>query len=287
MTEKDIEDFFTKKLKEKHELMMGENLTEDELKKIDETVSLARSISNQTIQHLGRSYVSKETFETLLELISQTDISDECVDIIFRRLEEGIKSLNYHEGHIAHLIQELQTTAEKYYRHLLKDLPLNTQLETIEVMVKKEHTAEIKGKVLKSLEIEIQEQIDQNHKTGIADSSNSVNITNSQGEREKLQKELGLNIEKAFLTINYLLEYSKAPAIRKNKKRAEFMSFLTGYSTNTLTQLFSWFEKEKANSQEKSEINEKFNGDMHDVRKWFDSLGLSEIVKMIDNDLEG
>src|SRR5205085_2802880 len=80
-----------------------------------------------------------------------------------------------------------------------------------------------------------------------------------------------------LLAIYYLLQYAKANC--HNTKKAKFASFITGFSNNTLRQQWSnihWKKDEKGLDWE---------SDMKIVRGYFEELGLPEVVKSIDNDL--
>jgi hypothetical protein len=80
-----------------------------------------------------------------------------------------------------------------------------------------------------------------------------------------------------LLAIHYLLESLKAKD--KKTKRAKFGEFLTGFSENTLRQ--SW-----SNIHRKADENgTAWEDDMKLVRRYFEELGLSDAVRLIDNDL--
>ena len=92
------------------------------------------------------------------------------------------------------------------------------------------------------------------------------------------EKHTDLTLERAVLAMNYLLRFAKVNC--HNTDKAKFISFLTGYSENTIAQKFSTLhKKEDANFT-------AYEKDMKVIRKYFEKLGLNEIVKMIDNDLE-
>jgi hypothetical protein len=81
----------------------------------------------------------------------------------------------------------------------------------------------------------------------------------------------------ALLTVHYLL--TSLGAIENNTKKAEFASFLTGFSENTLRQDLS-------NIHRKADDNGAvWESDMKTVRRHFEELGLSDVVELIDNDL--
>lgn len=114
----------------------------------------------------------------------------------------------------------------------------------------------------------------------------SLEITNSNKQKdilaqEKLndkQKDKDLTLDRAVLIFSYLLNYAKANA--HNTEKAEFISFLTGFSKNTIVQKLSKLH-------EKADLNfVGYEKDMKTVRKYIEKLGLSEITKAIDNDLE-
>ncbi len=105
------------------------------------------------------------------------------------------------------------------------------------------------------------------------------NATNQQkiSNDEKRQKDKDLTLDRAVLLFNYLLNYAKVNA--HNTDKAEFISFLTGFSKNTVVQKLSRL-------YEKADLNFiAYEKDMEIVRNYFEKLNLSEITKAIDNDL--
>lgn len=93
----------------------------------------------------------------------------------------------------------------------------------------------------------------------------------------------GMNIERAFLFFKYLSENPQATKNQAKKNKA--IELLTGYKVGQLNKLPSWFEKEKAKTEENLELDEKFFKDMGEVRNLFNLLGLTDLAKMIDRDL--
>ncbi len=97
-------------------------------------------------------------------------------------------------------------------------------------------------------------------------------------EREAKQKELGLSLDRATLFMNYLFTFAKVNC--QNTRKAKVISFLTGYSTNTIG------DKLSALHSKADDNFIAYEEDMKIVRKYFESLGLTEIVNMIDKDLK-
>jgi hypothetical protein len=118
----------------------------------------------------------------------------------------------------------------------------------------------------------------------------SDEITN---ETEIASKHSDINIERATLFLSYLLDFAKVNSQSFNNKRKEIsnsdknkiIEFLTTYSGKQSNKLWAKFNTEKAKIQETEEIEEKFYQDMQVIRKYFDLLGLSEIINKIDADL--
>ena len=92
-----------------------------------------------------------------------------------------------------------------------------------------------------------------------------------------IKKHKALTLDRATLLLNYLFTYTKANC--HNTKKAEVISFLTGYSENTIGDKLSALHSKADDNF----IN--YEKDMMIVRKYFENLGLSEIVEMIDRDL--
>jgi hypothetical protein len=92
-----------------------------------------------------------------------------------------------------------------------------------------------------------------------------------------VDKHKDLTPDRATLFLNYLFTFSKANC--HNTQKAKVISFLTGYSENTIgDQLSALHSKADDNFV-------AYERDMK-IRKHFENLGLSEIVKIIDGDLK-
>ncbi len=108
-----------------------------------------------------------------------------------------------------------------------------------------------------------------------------INKKNEKPKKDisiKNRKNKELTLDRATLVFAYLFKYLKVDS--PNTDKAKFISFLTGFSENTIRQKLSKLH-EKADSN-----FVKYEKDMEIVCKYFESLGLDEIVKMISNDLE-
>lgn len=103
-----------------------------------------------------------------------------------------------------------------------------------------------------------------------------LNSKPEQGSKV-INKHKDLTLDRATLFFSYLLTYSKAKG--PNTKKAEVISFLTGFSKNTINNKLSTLHS-------KADDNfVQYENDMKIVRKYFEKLGLSEIVEIIDRDL--
>jgi hypothetical protein len=81
----------------------------------------------------------------------------------------------------------------------------------------------------------------------------------------------------SLLAIHYLLK--SANAADNNTKKADFAAFLSGFSKHTLRQTWSDIHR-------RAEINgTAWENDMKMVRRYFEELGLSDVIKFIDDDL--
>jgi hypothetical protein len=111
------------------------------------------------------------------------------------------------------------------------------------------------------------------------EASSSINKKNEfSKDINHRQKDKDLTLDRAVLIFNYLLNYAKVNA--HNTQKAEFISFLTGFSQNTIVQKLSRLH-------EKADLNFiGYKKDMKIVRNYFEKLSLYEITKAIDNDLE-
>lgn len=92
-------------------------------------------------------------------------------------------------------------------------------------------------------------------------------------------KHKDLTLDRATLILSYLFTYAKANC--HNTKKAEAISFLTGFSSETIRQKLS-----NLHSKDNDKSFYAYKEDMRIVRRYFENLNLPEIVKMIDRDLE-
>ena len=97
----------------------------------------------------------------------------------------------------------------------------------------------------------------------------------SKGGRE--QRGRGGTQYQNLLAVHYLLLHARANS--NNTEKAKFASFLTGYSGNTLRQQWSNIHRK---AEESGQIWER---DMRAVRGYFEALGLHEVTRLIDDDL--
>jgi hypothetical protein len=95
--------------------------------------------------------------------------------------------------------------------------------------------------------------------------------------KESLKKHPDLTLDRATLFLNYLFTFARANC--HNTKKAEVISFLTGFSKNTIGDKLSSLHSKA----DENYLN--YKKDMEIISKYFESLGLSEIVEMINRDL--
>jgi hypothetical protein len=98
-------------------------------------------------------------------------------------------------------------------------------------------------------------------------------------ENEKRDRKThGGSQDQNILAMYYLLDFLKAKGTATDK--ANFISFLTGFNSEKCRQLLS-------NPTKKANVNfTAFEKDIQEVQKHFQRLGLTELVKMIDNEIE-
>ncbi len=107
-------------------------------------------------------------------------------------------------------------------------------------------------------------------------------VTLEEGQiesKDNIKKHKDLTLDRAALFFNYLFSYAKADC--HNTKKAEVISFLTGFSNNTIRQKLS-----NLYSKDNDKSLSAYKEDMRIVRKYFEELGLSEIVDLIDRELK-
>ena len=106
----------------------------------------------------------------------------------------------------------------------------------------------------------------------------SESITNDSRKEQSTKYVKGRTRCRALLSIHYLLK--SLGARENNTKKSAFASFLTGYSENTLRQDWSSIHVKA------DENGAAWENDMKIVRRHFEELGLSEVVDIINKDLD-
>lgn len=94
---------------------------------------------------------------------------------------------------------------------------------------------------------------------------------------DRINKHNDLTLDRAALTLNYLLTYAKANC--HNTEKAKFISFLTGYSEKQIAQKLSKLHKKE------DENYTAYERDMKVISQYFAKLGLTEITNQIGRDI--
>lgn len=102
----------------------------------------------------------------------------------------------------------------------------------------------------------------------------------SQRQKAELSKHSDARLERVVLALNYLLDAAGVSESCQKSKRINFIDFVSPYSRNTIKQQLDKLH-EKA-----SENPSEYKRDMAMIRGYFADLGLTEIVKQVDRDLE-
>ena len=179
----------------------------------------------------------------------KSDIENEQIEeskYDFKELLEHLETLPSYQERIAHLITE-KTKYEQKSNNFLDDAWGNISFS---------------GKCM--LEIEKYRELIKLGK-----------IPNNPIDSNKKHKDLTL--DRAALFMDYLFRHSKTTSF--NNAKAEAISFLTGYSSETLRQRLSSIDGDK------NKRNSSYKRDLRIVRNLFDRLGLVEIIKDIDRKL--
>jgi hypothetical protein len=105
----------------------------------------------------------------------------------------------------------------------------------------------------------------------------SSDKTQSEAQGQPVNHSPEHTTARQVLAIYFLLQYTKTDC--PNTAKADFIAFLTNKSRERIRQFLSGLYKSK------NENYTKWEKDMRYVRAHFEALGLTEIVKMIDNEL--
>ena len=97
-------------------------------------------------------------------------------------------------------------------------------------------------------------------------------------QNKKESKNPDLTLDRAVLAINYLLKLNNSDS--SNTAKAEFISFITGYSKETIRQKLSTLHSKEDRNRN------LWEDDMNVVRRYFQKMALNTIVEKIDKDLQ-
>lgn len=175
-----------------------------------------------------------------------------------KRILEHLYTLNSIQEKIAYLTKEVVFFKQKAInlgRNYPSDIKFAIEFCELEISKLKEE------RELEKMMAEIQEPKEESAK----------------GKTKDTQKHKDLTLDRAVLVFNYLFKFAQVNS--HNTEKSEFISFLTGFSKETIRQRLSNLHEKENNNRN---LWEK---DLKIVRKYFESLGLTEIVKMIDNEL--
>lgn len=124
-------------------------------------------------------------------------------------------------------------------------------------------------RIAKNLKSEI------SYRKGLLSRSTDASATTQQESNELSDSKTEFTTARQVLAIHYLLKYCKAEQV-SNADVARFIEFLTGKNYKNIYKRVG----NPLGSRDK-ELNE----DLRFVRSYFEKLGLSEIVKMINNEI--
>jgi hypothetical protein len=256
--------------------------------KFKNEVSLVEKLQTDTLQKIESGFPASTVFDALSDEIRDQGLSEGWTGEIFSGIDSKIRDRFCNASHfiselkyvgIYHFITNLKN---KFNINTYEEIENDTLVEIIG-RIRKEislmDSEEIRGfdidserfqfaaliKVLRELEEEF------NQRKEAKELKKQLEIEDEQTQRHK-----DLTLDRAVLFMDYLFRYTKTTS--HNTEKAKAISFLTSYSENTVRPKLStiYTQKDKKNSTH--------NKDLRIVRNLFNKLGLTEIVKIIDND---
>lgn len=200
-------------------------------------------------------------------------------DLYESKFDEN-KTETYREK-LRDVMKHFETLAQEYYyREIhsdIKNLDLPEKLSNVKRKLTKINLNRFERKAYE----EVQKEIENDIAIQKEELLNRQQLSDSQKmheEKEHSVKHKDLTLDRAVLFMEYLFRATKTSSF--NKAKAEAISFLTGYSSETLRQRLSSI------NEEKNKKSSSFKKDLRIVRNLLDKLGLTEIVKDIDRDLQ-
>lgn len=255
---------------------------------------LSKKIADNVLSKIKGKDDALLVFDKLLVLVDKLNFSPIAANLLFNRLKRSLskEQMKFSEeneefDNYKNLLIELESAAKSYFKYIiydeLRDFDLPEKLKWVKLAQFQPFPEdEYRKKALTEIQKTLENEIALN-KEEITNRQNLVLSNKNTDEKENSKKNEDLNKETATLFMNYLFDYAKISC--NFTKKAEVIEFLTGFSKKQVVKLPSVFGKQKLEIEDGGGINEKFFKDMNTVRKYFEKLGLDEVVEKIDKDL--
>ena len=252
-------------------------------------------------------FLDSKISDSLLNMIERANLDNDSAHSTFyftaTMLKEHLDNFNeddYESRRLQNSIDQIETLATKYFENYFteefKGLTFPEMLNKIADTLSQPETRN--RKFFRQAILSLQKKIEfrdtnelypsQIYEPENADKNHTI-------EKKILKKHKDITLDRATLFINYLLDFaneksrdnfrSKNKTPLKDADKNRIIDFLTPFSGTQSKKLHKPFKDEIAKIAEKEEISEKFYKDMKIVRKYFEMLGLSEILDKIDADL--
>jgi len=263
-------------------------------KKNQAAYSIAKSVVNLVKSEPNEYYLTQETITFLFNSIKRFELDSDEVHFIFWNIQESLaselpkldplsqqyryllislKTLNYRAVNyfVEYLVEEFKGVhiAEILFRvkRTLNDLRENNYSFFQEALL------QVKRNVEERIELRKEEKRNREEMYEILDKEDNIGLPIEQFDKDK-----NLTLDRGVLFLDYLFNYAKTSSFKTEKAKA--ISFLTGYDCEGVRQRLSTIYTDKKKNLK------SFKKDLRIVRNLFNRLGLSEIVRQIDEELD-
>ncbi|MDQ3635751.1 MAG: hypothetical protein M3405_14760 [Acidobacteriota bacterium] len=264
------------------------NFPVDEVKQNFKLILIAEEITEIIFLKMKGKLSAFFILERLSTLLSKLDLPFEIENVVFDDIETKLKieQRKFSKNEIdfrrySSLLFELKLFSVSYFKNKIYQNLMDCDLPQKLKLVKKElsNIFSPEEKYIKEAFLEIKKTLENEielKKEEISNRQQLATLNDINNEVEIPKKHKDLTLDRAVLFMDYLFRFAETSSF--NTSKAEAISFLTGFSEETLRQRLSTIYNEK-NKKDNS-----FKKDIRVVRNLFDKLGLSEIVKKIDQD---
>lgn len=262
-------------------------------KKLIASAQIIDTVINEALAEGSDYYISFELFNFLLNSIKRFELDIDDAHYVFLQIQESLTNelskldpATHNYKLLSNSIRSVGFRAVRYFTEYLVEQFKEVHITEILFCVKrtlnsienedyrffKEALLDIKKDAEERIELRKEQKRNYDEMWEFPEKEENIGLPTIHFNQDK-----NLTQDRAILFLDYLFKYAKTSSFKTNK--AEVISFLTGYDHEGTRQRLSTIYTDKMKN------NSSFNKDLRIVRNLFDKLGLTAIVKQIDDEL--